>query len=499
MPESRRKEIQELVRTQAWAKEAYEALKTAARGKKRGSGDGFSAALLYALEGDRADAATAENWLMSIRGKPSHHRKHLDNPDYWKGGQSMGVSEIHYGVDPKHYVAFDLAYNGLSEEARKAVYQGLLDETQFRMKWLDTWRYTPNLEFKPLYMAAFGGLTLQDPDALKYLYGRTERHGSYFSMIDRILLDGQVWHEANIYPIGHSDLWCMATMSFYGQLATGQDWFRFSLAGGGSPKGLMDYFIDTAYPVEGDAAGNQRIRVVTYGDGATNTNGDLFLVDQTPEINGRKGGWLAQEALIACYCASGRDPAYAKFVSMIPGYKPDLWNNPSLPETNALTFPPAPSKVWPDFGLAMLRSIDSPVYWTDPKSIAAFQMMTKGYGHDHRDKFAIILFGTGKLLYPDFNAIQYEDYSIGWTHNSVNHCTMVVDEEDTADAPCDVRHEFTPELKFLATSAEGVFDGLAQTRVLMLTERTCWTCSGPPASTHASMTMCCKAWASPSL
>ena len=172
MPESKRKEILELIRTQAWAKDSYEALKAAARGKRPGSGDGFAAAFLYALEGDPADAATAEQWLMSIRGKPSHHRQRLEDPDFWKGGQTMQMSEIHYGTDPSHYVAFDWAYNGLSEAARKAVYQGLLDETQYRMKWLDTWRYTPNLEFKPLYMAAFGGLTLQDSNALRYLLGR---------------------------------------------------------------------------------------------------------------------------------------------------------------------------------------------------------------------------------------------------------------------------------------------------------------------------------------
>ena len=477
MPENKRKEILELVRAQPWAKESYEALKAAARGKKPGTGDGFAAAFLYALEGDPADAATAEKWLLSIRGKPSHHRQRLDDPNYWKGGQTMQMSEIHYGTDPNHYVAFDWAYNGLSEAARKAVYQGLLDETQFRMKWLDTWRYTPNLEFKPLYMAAFGGLTLQDPDALKYLLGRIERHGSYFSMIDRMLLDGQAWHEAPIYPIAHTDLWCMGTMSFYGQLATGQDWFSARSASGASAKGLMDYYIDTAYPMETDAAGKRRIRVATYGDGATHSHGDLFLIHQAGKADQSglpvSAGYLllTHQALISCYRASGRDAAYAKFVSMIPDYKPDLWKHAPLPDTNTLAFPPAPSKVWPQFGLAMLRSIESPAYWTDPRAIAVFQLMTQGYGHDHGDKFSIMLHGAGTLLYPDFNAIQYENPAIGWTRNTVSHCTMMVDEEDTARAPCTVRHEFAPQVKFLATSAEGVFDGVAQTRALLLSDR----------------------------
>lgn len=472
MPESKRKEILQLIRTEPWAKERYEALKSKADGPR---GDGFAAAFLYALEGDPAHGATAEKWLVSIRGKPSHHRQRLEDPDFWKGGQTMQMSEIHYGTNPNHYVAFDWAYRGLSDDARKAVYQGLLDETRYRMKWLDTWRYTPNLEFKPLYMAAFGGLTLQDADALRFLYGRVERHGSYFSMIDRMLLDGQAWHEAPIYPVCHTDLWCMATMFFYGQLATGQDWFSLRGPSGATAKGLMDYYIDTAYPMETHAAGSRRIRVVTYGDGATNTKGDLFLVntavpEEKAERSSWEGGLLVHQALIGCYRASGRDPAYAKFVSMIPGYEPDLWDRPPLPDRETLAFPPAPSKLWPDFGLAMLRSIESPDYWTDPKAIAVFQLMTKGYGHDHADKFSIMLHGAGKLLYPDFNAIQYENPSIGWTRNTVAHSTMMVDEEDTSAAPCAIRHEFTPEVKFLATSTEGVFDGVAQTRALLLTD-----------------------------
>jgi len=263
----------------------------------------------------------------------------------------------------------------------------------------------------------------------------------------------------------------MGTMSFYGQLATGQDWFSARSASGASAKGLMDYYIDTAYPMETDEAGKRMIRVATFGDGATHRGGDLYLVDQAERKKEHFYRLSVHEALIACYRASGRDSVYAKFVSMIPDYKPDLWNNPPLPDTHTLAFPPAPSKLWPAFGLAMLRSIESPDYWTDPKAIAVCQLMSRGYGHDHRDKFGIMLHGAGRLLYPDFNAIQYEDNTIGWTRNTVCHSTLMVDEEDTANAPLAVRHEFTPELKFLATSAEGVFDGVAQTRALLLSDR----------------------------
>jgi len=468
MPEEKRREVLDLVATQPWANERKQEMEAAAVNR-----DGRAAAFLFALEGNPVHAAIAEQWLMGLRGTPKKHRELLDDPSYWRRGQPTNP-EIHYRTSPDHYVAFDWVYRGLSPDGRRAIEQGLLDEARFRMKWLDTWRYTPNLEFKPLFMAAFAGLTLQEPASLAFLQGRTERHGSYFSMLDRTLLDGGPWHEATIYPIMHADLLCMARMSWYGRLVTGQDWFSARTETGSSPRGLMDYFLDSSYPPETDTAGNTRIRVATYGDGATNAAGDLFLVDQAVGAVAKKGParpvHAFHDALIACYRASG-DPAYAKFVSMIPGYRPDLLDNPPLPAAESLAFPSAPSRVWPTFGLAMLRSVESPAYWTDPNAIAAFQLMTKAYGHDHADKFAITLHGAGTLLYPDFNMIQYENCALGWTRNTIGHSTLMIDEGDTRPAPCAIRHEFTPEAKFLVTSAEGVFPGVQQTRALVLTER----------------------------
>ena len=110
------------------------------------------------------------------------------------------------------------------------------------------------------------------------------------------------------------------------------------------------------------------------------------------------------------------------------------------------------------------------IYWTSGRAIAVFQLMSQGYGHDHRDKFAIMLHGAGRLLYPDYNAIQYESSAVGWTRHSCSHNTLIVDEQDTANAqPTAIRHEFSPEVKYLATSAAEVFEGVEQTRVLLLT------------------------------
>ena len=52
----------------------------------------------------------------------------------------------------------------------------------------------------------------------------------------------------------------MLRMSRLLQLYDGMDWFRRSSPSGGSPKGLLQYYIDTAYPIEQTGFGQGQIR-----------------------------------------------------------------------------------------------------------------------------------------------------------------------------------------------------------------------------------------------
>jgi hypothetical protein len=462
MPRAQRERIKRLIQTQPWAKTEHERLREVAAG-----GDGFAAALLYALDGDGAHLKIARDYLLKHLGPQAWgvrtYTERLADPDFFKAG-TPHLADVYYHIDYKPFVAYDWVYRGLSDEDRKVCREGIEALARYRMRCMDRWLQTPNLVFKPTFMVALAGLTLQDEEMLQWGFFRTEPHGArlggYFRVLDYMLRDAGPWHEACIYPIAHEDLWCMSIVSRYGSLYDGRDWFAMTLPGGGSPRGLMDYYIQTAYPIERTGHGEGQIRVATYGDGATSGGGDLFLVNPA----GR--GLNIEKALLAAYHASG-DPRYAPFVRMTDDYRPDLWQRRPLPAKTEL--PPAPSKIWPTYGLAMLRSDESPEYWTGGRAIAVFQLMSQGYGHDHRDKFAITMHGAGRLLYPDYNAIQYESSAIGWTRHSCSHNTLIVDEQDTANAqPTGIRHEFSPEVKYLATSAAGVFEGVEQTRVLML-------------------------------
>ena len=119
-----------------------------------------------------------------------------------------------------------------------------------------------------------------------------------------------------------------------------------------------------------------------------------------------------------------RDPKYAWFLSHSVEREPSFLYGENIPFGSAAP-PAAPSSVFPEAGIAMLRADESPSYWTNG-SIAVLQMMARGYGHDHRDKMMIVMHAGGRLLYPDLNCIQYEPPSINWTANSVANLSGLV-------------------------------------------------------------------------
>jgi len=459
MPERERARIKGLVAREPWARSEFERLR-----ERHRAGDGYAAAFLYALEQDEAYLATARTWLLKYgrAGGDLGQRALEAGPEFFRGGQPW-LGDVYYKTDIRPLVAYDWVYAGLTPEERATVEAGILASARFRMRAMDRWSHTPNLVFKPTVMVAVAGLVTGDPELLAWGFWRKpwSASGGYLPVLNLMIRDGGPWGEAPIYPIAHENLSLMAQVSQLLGLMDGQDWFAKRMPGGGSPKALLDYFIDTAYPLERTGYGPGQIRIATYGDGATSASGDLFLVNPAGP-----GPDLHRE-LAEAYSIT-RDPGYAAFLALDPDYRPNLIDRPPL--AAAAPYPPAPSKVWPGYGIAMLRSEESPGYWTSDQAIAVFQVMSQGYGHDHRDKFGITLHGAGRLLYPDYNAVQYENPAVGWTRNSVAHNTVVVDAQDTRNAaPSGIRSDFTPGVKFLATSASGVFHGVEQTRALLLT------------------------------
>src|SRR5262249_40707307 len=251
----------------------------------------------------------------------------------------------------------------------------------------------------------------------------------------------------------------------------------------GSIKRLLDGYLRMAYPLEKTGIRGGSVRMATFGDGSTvyTPRGELvdtFLVNPVSRAVGEVT--LSGELEIAY--KRYKDPGYAWLLSLNPkrdqyigspgqgGMRP-VWGYIALthgePLPEKLTPPPAPGAIYPSQGFVMLRSDESPRYWTSGATAAVLRLGAL-VGHGHKDYSHLILHGKGRLLYPDLNIIQYEPTYLNWTHEGIAHNTLLVDRQSPRPGPFTTRHEFTPECKFLALSGSA-FANVRQTRALVMT------------------------------
>ena len=458
LPESEQQYIKKLIENEDWAKKNYRQLIEKAR-----QGDGYSAAFLYALNQQPEFLSIAKDWLLKLakQGGDLGERAVTANEKFYNQGMPW-LGDVYYKINSKHLQAYDLIYNGLTAPEREELETGLKISAVFRKNAMDTWWQTPNLVFKPTSMVALHGLLTQDEELINWGFFRKPNSslGGYFPALTHMLKDNGPWNEAPIYAALHQPLSLSLEISDYLSRATGRDWFSRKLDNGNSVKGLMDYYINTTYPAETRPNGEKVFRLLTYGDGATGQKGDTFLVSDNPYQPNLK------TELTRAYKLS-HDPGYAAFLKRFDDYSADLMTHPKLPYAPLL--PGAPSSIWPNFGLAFLRSNQTPEYWNDPDSIAASLLFRQGYGHGHSDALSITLFAQGRLFYPDYNAIQYENPALGWTASSIAHNTVVVDEgNSTIPKHVDHSHWFTNTVKVAKAMVTEPL-GIDKSRTLALT------------------------------
>jgi hypothetical protein len=210
---------------------------------------------LNALESDPRDAVIAQQWLLGKYGKKAYWTVRAAerlNSDFFKGGQ-VGIPEVYYDTDVSGYLAFDWAHNGLEATARKEIEEGIVLWSRYKMRAMDRWTQTPNLVFKPTSTVALAGLSTDNSELIEWGFRRTGPRGAWLGgydvVLNMMLKDGGPWHEAPIYPIAHEVLLMIARLSHWRGFYDQKNWFGTRYANGGSGRGLMDYFIDSAYPI----------------------------------------------------------------------------------------------------------------------------------------------------------------------------------------------------------------------------------------------------------
>ena len=457
LPDTNKNQLLKLIENKDWAKQDFKHLQQRAQ-----TGDGYSAAFLYALTDDKRYLEQAKSWLIktSKQGGDLGRRALEVDDDFFKQGMPW-LSDVYYETNSKYIEAFDLIYNSLNESEIKIIQKGIEASANFRLRSMDTWWQTANLVFKPTSMVAIAGLVTQNPRLLNWGFFRKPESnlGGYFSALDNMLKDNGPWHEAPTYAMNHLPLYQSLKISNLLSRMTGTDWFDRKLDKGSSIRGLMDYYIDTTYPRHTHPDGSGAYRILTYGDGATGQQGDSYLVTQNSLQRD-----LTKELTLA-YKLS-RDPDYASLLKLFDGYQPNLIDQPELPVSPLL--PKAKSSIWPDFGLAFLRSDHSRNYWKNPDALATSLLFRQGYGHGHADALSITLFGAGQLFYPDYNAIQYENPAIGWTTSSVAHNTVIVDGNNSSiPKSVTTAHDFDNNFRFMQANVDEPL-GLNKKRSLVL-------------------------------
>ncbi|MBE3068707.1 MAG: hypothetical protein IMZ66_00565, partial [Planctomycetes bacterium] len=149
-------------------------------------------------------------------------------------------------------------------------------------------------------------------------------------------------------------------------------------------------------------------------------------------------------------------------------YTPSLYFGLDPVDPKQVKPPPAPSAVWPERGLAMLRAEEGPVYWESPAPAVCMRLATD-YAHNVNDAFVLAgFYAFNRPIY--LNRQTCRSYAQGYSRSVLSHAGVMVDltEPQFTDRTT-VRSGFDAAAKFVAARSSAVYPGVDLTRALVLT------------------------------
>ena len=149
-------------------------------------------------------------------------------------------------------------------------------------------------------------------------------------------------------------------------------------------------------------------------------------------------------------------------------YYPSLFFGLDAIEPENAKAPPAPSGVWPERGVVMLRAEESPEYWQSEAPAVGMRLATK-YAHSVNDCFALTgLYAFNRPIFLNRQTIRA--YAQGWSRSIKSHCGATVDGlEPSFTGETTIRHAFGKDVKFVAARSKKVYPEVDLTRALFLT------------------------------
>lgn len=456
------KQVKLKVRDNPWAARLLDRVKTIAEK----DGASLETALAYVLTGEAKYALNLRKRLIGEARDQMPHYEKIDvkaEPEWgrwsWWGATAW---------------AYDLGYDAFTADERVEVERWLRTAARTIIAQEKVLTTTPNLVFCEHWRVGMIGYCLGDQELIEWGLRDPGTHGpsrgGFYPVMDTMIRDEQFWAEAPIYAL-HYDVHGMFSLAEAAIRYDGTDLYKYvSPKSGASLKKLVDGYLRMAFPLERTGGKSGSIRLATFGDGSTG----CF-------INGRLEDTFLDESFMAVLELAYKrfhDEGYAWILSLDPDREAYIRRGRPAFSYVALTHgeqlperpepPAAPGGLYPSMGFAVIRSDESPRYWTTG-GLAAVLRLGSSVGHGHEDYFSLILHGKGHLLYPDLNVIQYEPRWLNWTAEGIGHSTLLIDNESPSAGKQTTRHDFTPEVKFFAVEGSA-FERSVQERALLMTD-----------------------------
>jgi hypothetical protein len=405
----------------------------------------FQSALVYALGGGDAYGERVKKVLLHY----TTYGFESDQPDTGMNYSIWGINLLY---------SYDLTYDRFTPDERAKVddfFKRLVESVAARDEWwIETGtggRHNNHYAWHKLMMAAYGLFYGKD----EWVTRSIESRDGFRELLEVGLLDDGLWFESSLNYHYVAITAMMDTARMFRNSGYPLDLYTHKFAKGRSLEdglsGMVQIlFPDTSIPTTGDCyGGTSRLR----GSPIYETAWDVY-----------------------------RKPLYAWLVEGAKPSKEWLFQQVESPKSKdeRPTPPRAVSKVFPEHGYVMLRSVEGREYW-DSDSWAAFLNFGVSNVHTHADKMNLILFGRGKVLAVDPEAHASVQHAFSsqvqkeLNRSTVCHNTVMVDGKGHAGIGENLSlldFERSPEVK-TATVADLkglIYPGVKMQRTVAVTD-----------------------------
>jgi hypothetical protein len=497
--------LREKVKTEPWAKAAYEAIPAG-----RGSCEEMRNLFRYAVTGDRQAGDAEKKKLLGV----------IDSPHPLGAAMEFRV------------LAYDLLYDELSAQQRAAIETKFREYIRYAIKPGGTYdanvynnalnyarydgengKYTrtnwlPNIIFPWKLSANLMAAALRDEDLIRRTWAT---HGSIRWYLDEYLGD-MGFYEEEFSKMGSTPgalLMCCTALRNLGLEELG---FGHKGAGGATVRGHIASVIHMTFPGVDTGTDRWRFERMSAGDVrpwlpfqhatvegyfANGEGGDKMwqapgawggtkrgkeaqwdgYSNFTPKMNTRLwlewGHRLWPDAGLDWFLARMRAPDEKV-------YTPTLYFGIDPIDPDKTKPPPIRSQVYPDRGFAMLRAQEGPGHWTSPAPAVCLRL-TAPYAHHVNDQLVLCgFYAFNRPIYQ--NPKSDPGYAFKFSRSIRSHAGVMIDGhvrkddwgktgsvEPSFTDDCVTRQDFSEDVKFVAARTRKRYPGVDETRALMLT------------------------------